>query len=324
MNWKRAPRRGTFTAATWLIGLGVVFLVQPAMNWSWAVAWPLFVILVGGAGVVSALLYGPRNPSGLWALTWPVAWIVVGALLLASTTGSLTVGPGELVSEYWPWALVVLGVWFLIGALAPGGRRVESLAIPLGSVDRAAVRIKFGAGELVTRRAAPGNLVDGTFRGGVIHRLLGPGQVELAQDMSSGLPFVERGSSWDVGLTAQVPLDLRLDTGAYRGRIDLGELRVATLELHTGASETHIRLPRNAGATSVRAEAGAASLTLEVPVGVAARIRARMALGSTEVDQTRFPRIGDLFQSTDYETAANRIDIDAQGGVGSLRIISGA
>lgn len=324
MNWTHAPRRGTLTAATWLIGLGVVFLLQSAMDWSWGAAWPLFVVLVGVAGTVSALLDGIRSPNGLWALTWPVAWIVVGAVLLASTTGSLTLGPGELVSEYWPWALVVLGVWFFIGALVPGGRPVESLAIPLGAVGRAAVRIKFGAGELVTRPAAPGNLVDGTFRGGVTQRALGPGQVELAQDMSAGIPFVERGSSWDVGLTAEVPLDLRLDTGAYRGRIDLGELRVATLELHTGASETHIRLPRNAGATSVRAEAGAASLTFEVPVGVAARIRARMALGSTDVDQARFPRIGDLFQSADYENATNRVDIDAQGGVGSLRVISGA
>jgi hypothetical protein len=324
MNWVNASRRGTFTTATWLIGLGVVFLVQSAMDWSWGIAWPLFVVLVGAAGVVSALLYGTRGLSGLWALTWPVAWIVVGASLLASTTGSLATGPGELISEYWPWALVVLGVWFVIGALVPGGRPVESLAIPLGGATRAAVRIKFGAGELVTRPAAPGNLVDGTFRGGVRQRLLGPGQVELSQDMSDGLPFVERGSSWDVGLTAEVPLDLRLDTGAYRGRIDLGELRVATLELHTGASETHIRLPRSAGATSVRAESGAASLTLEVPAGVAARVRARMALGSTDVDQARFPRVGDLFQSPDYETASNRVDIDAQGGVGSLRVIGGA
>ena len=60
---------------------------------------------------------------------------------------------------------------------------------------------------------------------------------------------------------------------------------------------------------------------MEVPPGVAARIRTRMALGSSQIDETRFPRIGDVYQSLDYGTAANHVDIDASGGVGSLRII---
>lgn len=324
MSRMHGRRRGSLSAATWLIGLGTVFLVQSASGWSWGVAWPMFVILVGVAGVISTLAGGLNGFAGLWSLTWPVAWMVVGGLLLASTTGSLAVGPGELISGYWPWALVVVGAWFLIGAIVPGGGPVESLAIPLAGAGRAAIRIEFGAGELVTRAAAPGNLVDGTFRGGVKERIRGAGQVDLAQDLSQGIPFLERGSSWEVGLTAEVPLDLRLDTGAYRGRIDLGALKLSTLELHTGASETTIRLPKEAGVTTVRAESGAASLTFEVPAGVAARIRVRMALGSTDVDQLRFPRVGDLYQSPDYETATNRVEIDAQGGVGSLRVISGA
>ncbi len=301
-----------------------MFLVQSAMGWSWGEAWPLFVILVGVAGIVTALIEGLRGVGGLWSLTWPVAWTVVGALLLASTTGSLGIGPGELIERYWPWALIVLGVWFLIGAIVPGRRASETLAIPLDGVDAASVRISFGAGELTTRPAAPGMLVDGSFQGGVKERLVGPGQVELSQDLDLGIPWIDQASVWDVGLTAEVPLDLRLDTGAYRGRIDLGALRLAHLELHTGASDTHIRLPAAAGMTTVRTESGAASLTLEVPAGVAARIRSRMALGSTRVDQARFPRVGDGYESPDYASAANRVDIDVQGGVGSVAVIGGA
>lgn len=317
-------RRGSITAATWLIGLGVVFLVQSAAGWSWGTAWPLFLILIGVAGIVSALADGIRGAAGLWSLTWPVAWAVVGVLLLASTTGSLGVGPIELFEQAWPWVLVALGVWFLIGALVPGGGSGETLALPLGGAGSASVRISFGAGELRTHAAAPGMLVDGTFAGGVRHRLVGPGQVELSQDIDMGIPWLDRSSTWDVGLTAEVPLDLRLDTGAYRGRIDLGPLRVAHLELHTGASDTHIRLPTAAGMTTVRAESGAASLTLEVPSGVAARIRSRMTLGETSVDAAHFPRVGDGWESPDYATASDRVDIDVQGGVGSLKVIRGA
>ena len=64
------------------------------MGWSWAEAWPLFVILVGVGAGVSAIVGGARGLGMLWAVTWPVAWVVVGVLLLASTTGSLGVGPG--------------------------------------------------------------------------------------------------------------------------------------------------------------------------------------------------------------------------------------
>jgi hypothetical protein len=47
-----------------------------------------------------------------------------------------------------------------------------------------------------------------------------------------------------------------------------------------------------------------------------------MALGTTRVDETRFPRIGDSYQSIDYGTAANLVDIDVQGGVGSVSVVS--
>ena len=318
-------RRGSLVAATWLIGLGVVFLVQRAADLPWSQAWPLFVILIGVASLVSAILDRRFELAGLWAFTWPVAWIVVGAVLWLSATGSIGQGPTDLIAEYWPWALVVLGVWFVIGAVVPSGRGLtETLALPLAGTADAAVRIRFGAGNLATRPAAPGNLVDGEFVGGVIHRLVGPGRVELGLDTRYGLPWIERRSDWTVGLTGEIPLDLKVDAGASRAVLDLSALRVRTLELQTGASETRVLLPRAAGATTVKAQTGAASLTLEVPAGVAARIRTRMALGSIQVDEVRFPASVAGYESPDYATAPNRVDIDAQGGVGSLRVVGGS
>jgi hypothetical protein len=61
-------------------------------------------------------------------------------------------------------------------------------------------------------------------------------------------------------------------------------------------------------------------VTLEVPEGVAARIRSKMGLGSTTVDERRFARSLDAWVSPNYETAANRVDIDLEGGLGSIRI----
>jgi hypothetical protein len=320
-----SARRGSVIGATWLIGLGLVFLVQNASGYSWSEAWPLFVILVGVASFVStALTWRPSLP-GLWSFTWPVVWLVAGVVLLMSTTGNLDTAPGDLLGQYWPWAAVGLGAWFLIGAVIPGGPGpLETLTLSLDGAQDAGVRIKFGAGDLVTRPAAPGNLVDGEFIGGVRHQPFGAGRVELEQDLTYGLPWLDRESRWTVGLTAEVPLDLKVETGASRARLDLIDLRVRNLELSTGAADTRVRLPRAAGATSVKASSGAASLVLEVPAGVAARIRMQMALGSGQVDESRFPRTATGYESADYATAPNRVDIDIQGGVGSVRVISAA
>lgn len=317
-----SAQRGPLVAGTWLIGIGVVFLVRQAYDLPWTQAWPLFVILVGVASLVqNGLSWRPSLP-GLWTFTWPIVWIVVGVVLLLSTTGRLGTGPGELIAQGWPWLLVALGVWFVVGSIAPGGSRgTERLTLPLRGAADASVRIRFGAGTLTTRPASPGDLVDGVFDGGVIHRELGPGRVELSQDTSYGLPWLDRRSAWDLGLTGEVPLDVRLETGASRTTLDLREIRLRRLDLQTGASETRVVLPRNAGTTEVRAEHGAASLTFEVPAGVAARIRTRMAIGSSQIDEGRFPRAGDVYQSIDYGSAANRVDLDIQGGVGSLRVV---
>ncbi len=316
-------RRGSLIAATWLIGLGLVFLVREATDLSWSEAWPLFVILGGAGAFVSTAVRGHLGIAGIWAFTWPIAWVVVGALLLLSTTGNLGSGPGELISDWWPLALVVLGIWFLIGAIVPSSGSAEALVLPIGGATSANVRIQYGAGELTTHAAAAGNLVDGQFVGGVSHRNDGPGRVELRQDTSNGWPWFDRRFAWDVGLTAELPLDLRVDGGATRMVLDLRDLKVRSLELHTGASGTRVLLPRSAGATAVRAESGAAELVFEVPPGVAARIRSRMVLGSTQIDQGRFPPTAVGYESIDYASAENRVDIDVQGGVGSLKVVSG-
>lgn len=317
-------RRGAFTGATWLIGLGSVLLIREAMDWTWGEAWPLFVILVGLASFISRLLTWRPSVAGIWSFTWPVAWTAAGVILLMSSTGQLGQGPGETLSQSWPWAAIAIGAWFLIGAFIPSGRGpTERLALPLEPLADARVAIRFGAGALTGHAAAPGNLLDGTFEGGVRHRSTGPNRVEIEQDTTYGLPWLDHGSVWDVGLTTEVPLDLRLDTGANRAMLDLRDIRLRNLELHTGASETRVLLPRAAGATTVRTESGAASLTLEVPAGVAARIRSRMALGSSQVDKVRFPPVADGYESPDYASAANRVDIDISGGVGSVRVIGG-
>jgi hypothetical protein len=117
-----------------------------------------------------------------------------------------------------------------------------------------------------------------------------------------------------------VPLSLKCETGASKSALDLRDLKVTELELETGASSTEVTLPANAGYTRVKVEAGAARVDIRVPGGVAGRIRTSAGLASIAVDETRFPGIDNRYQSPDYETAINKVDIVVETGVGAVSI----
>jgi hypothetical protein len=314
-------RSGSIVAAVWLIGIGLVFLIRDWMNLGWGDAWPLFVILVGIAAAVSTLIGRRAAVVRAWDLLWPLAWIALGVVLLLSTTGRLDASPGELISNGWPIVLIGIGLWLLGSSFVHARAATQTLSLPLPAVDAARVRLAFGGGSLQVERAPDGVLAAGTFSSGVSVKERGPGDVELSPETSGGAWLPWDGTlDWRVGLTGEVPLDLRVDGGAYRGSLDLTELLLRSLEIRTGASDTRVMLPRAAGMTTVRAESGAASTTLTVPDGVAARVRSKMSLGSVSVDESRFPRAADGWASPDYETAANKVEITIEGGVGSVRV----
>ena len=81
------------------------------------------------------------------------------------------------------------------------------------------------------------------------------------------------------------------------------------------------RLPTSAGQTRVVVKAGAASVDLYVPYGVAARIRNQSGLSGNNFDTARFPRTsGDTYESPDFASATNRADISIESGIGSVNV----
>lgn len=316
------PRAGTLIAAIWLIGLGVIFLVQQTMGIPWSEAWPLFIVMVGATGLVSVLLQG-RGARALFAgLAWPVTCLAVGIVLFLSTTGRLGAEPGDLVAHWWPAALILFGGWLLLAAAIPGASAPadQQLSTPLAGATEASVRIKFGGGELSVEHGPDEMLVSGEFRGGVIRRSVGPGRVELEQEAWHWPWGRDEWPRWRVGLTGAVPMDLMVEGGASKTLLDLRELCIRNLAIKTGASETRVTLPQAAGVTSVRSDSGVAAVFFDVPTGVAARIRTKMGLGGSDIDTERFPRVGDVWESPDFATAANRVEIEAQGGLGSVTV----
>ncbi len=252
-------------------------------------------------------------------ILWGIVLIAVGALFLADTLSGGRVDAGALVGQWWPLLIVLVGVAILLEAAWPSRREAGELSLPLQGASQANVRIEVGAGRLAIGPAAPGHVVDGTFEGGVRHDVSRDGAVRLRLDPQGWWPGAGwRGYAWRVGVTREVPLALWVQCGASTNDLDLGDLRLADLHLETGASETRILLPRAAGATTMRIGAGAATVRISVPQGVAIRMTTTMALGHASVDTRRFPPSGTGYASPDWTTATNRVDIAFEGGLGSL------
>lgn len=336
---------------------GVVLAVQEAtgLYQTWAYAWAL--VAPGGVGVgltVYGLLARRSDDlrSGLAALFVGVVLFLVGFLFFEGVLGLSGDQFADLTEVAVPLALVVIGILVIIGAFIPGPWRRPSvvihdaddravaergdggpgpaapvpdrLAIPLEGAADAEVMVTFGAGHLRIGAAAPGMLVDGTFAGGVrVERAGGAGRARLAPPTPpAGWDFTRAPYTWTMGVSGEVPLRLRVEMGAADAELDLSGLRLAELRLRTGASETRVTLPAAAGVTLVDAEGGAAAIRFRVPDGVAARIRSSIALGSSDVDPVRFPRTaaGDAWESPDFATAANRVEIAVRGGIGSVSV----
>lgn len=260
-------------------------------------------------------------------LFWGLIMVLFGVLLLLQNLGILTL---NVWNVFWPVLLILLGLWTLWGVFAPRrAAEVQQVSIPLEGASRARLRVHHGAGQLVIAGGADsGELLGGAFGGGLDYRSRREGD-ELNVKMRTPRPddffFMPwmwgRGAfDWSFRLNNGLPLALELRTGASDMRLDLTDVRVTDLRLDTGASSTDLTLPAQAGYTRVDIQAGAASVNVRVPPGVAVRIHAVGGASSMDVDQARFPREGGVYQSADYDTAANKVEMHVRMGAGSLDV----
>jgi hypothetical protein len=118
-------------------------------------------------------------------------------------------------------------------------------------------------------------------------------------------------------------VSIKVDAGASSMDFDMTGVKLAFLGVDTGASTLRVKLPANAGQTRLLVESGAASIDITVPEGVAARIHAEQGASSMNIDLARFPLLnsaGGLYQSADYDSAANRVEINLDGGANSISV----
>jgi hypothetical protein len=262
-----------------------------------------------------------------WRTFWALVLILAGVLFLLINLGIL---PGDIWNYIFPLLLVVIGVGLLLGWRGSSRHQLEEVpaSASLEGATHAAVTLKHGAGQLsISAGTEPTQLFAGMFGGGVDKTLTqkdGTAFLELKTPSNLwdnvGFPG-KRGLSWNVQFNPNIPIALKYEGGAAETKMDLSGLQLTQLEIDTGASSTDVVLPSPHGTMRVVIHAGAASVKVHLPEGVQAAIRSQVGLGSFEIDRSRFPDRGmKTFQSDGFTTAADRIEMTVEGGVGSVQI----
>jgi hypothetical protein len=256
------------------------------------------------------------------SLFWGSILIILAALLLLK---QLNVIAGDIFGYFWPLLIIAFGIWLIAGFFT---RRQpvagEQVSIPLEGALSAFIKLDHGAGRLTLRSGAgPTEIINGTFGNGLSYKSHVEGgrlEVKLRTSQQVWAWWPGESLDWDIHLNRDIPLSLKIDSGASASILDLGDLKVTDLDINTGASSTELTLPANAGNTHVDIDTGASSLKVGIPSGVAASIRVKSGIASVNVNP-RFPRVdGGFYQSPDFSMAANRVDMTIDAGVGSIEV----
>lgn len=260
-------------------------------------------------------------------LFWGVILLLVGGFLLANEMGIRLPNGMSLMELLWPLGLILAGLWVLFGVFLRGKIETENASIDLQGATSASLKISHGAGELNIHSGANSNeLLHGSFAGGLDHKATRNGdrlevRMKPAKDVMDFPFFGPRAQlDWDVALNPQIPTALTLNVGANKSMLNLRDLTLTDLKLETGASETRVTLPAN-GRYRADFDLGAASLNVTVPDGLSVRIRASIGAATLSVDESRFPRNGNYYQSPDFDSAANSADITIDAGAASIKVM---
>ena len=126
---------------------------------------------------------------------------------------------------------------------------------------------------------------------------------------------------WDLQLNDGVLFDLTTNCGAGKARLDIGDLKLRSVDVHMGAGQVDVDLrgnPAHDYDVSVRGGVGQATIRLPQNAGIWAE--AHGGLGSITVTGLN-KNNGNQWQNDLYDKAKVNIRLTVEGGIGEIRII---
>jgi hypothetical protein len=220
----------------------------------------------------------------------------------------------------------------LSGCVIDGHRQgpiqYSSESVEMDDSELVRVNLRMGAGDL---RIADGamKLVRADFAYSVpswkpevrYHRSGKQGSLTIEQPGKNHGSIGHMKYSWDLQLNRKMPVDLDLNFGAGEARLDLGSLDVRGVQVGMGVGKLEMDLrgvPKHGYNVAINGGIGEATVRLSSDAGI--YVDAHGGIGSIKVRGLQ--REDGHWVSPTYESAANKIRIDVQGGIGQINVIA--
>ena len=198
-------------------------------------------------------------------------------------------------------------------------------SVEMAKYEMARLEMKMGAGELRLSGGAD-KLLDSDFSYNL------PSWKPVFTTRNSGMRAditveqPEGGASlgnieykWNMTLNDQIPWDIITHLGAGEARMDLGSTALRKLVVHMGVGSVHLDLrgqPKHSFDVEIHGGVGEA----EVYLPKSAAIYASAHGGIGEISMNGLERHGDRWTNPAANNSSVTIHLDANGGVGSIRI----
>ncbi len=292
--------------------------------------WPLVLIAIGLVALAGN--YGVVEPISILSILalWPVLLILLGTDIafarrwpVATLTAEVAIiGAALLVAVTQPSTLHLTAFSFSNASECPNAS--PSVTVQRGSLQSLRLAINGGAARYHLSGGASTALVasadgadlclsDRTSREG-------PGATRGDVRLTQAGARLNVTTDVTVQVANDLPVSLQVNAGAGDFVFDLRDVRTSDARLNIGASTTTITLPKPAGDVPIRLEGGASSIVLEIPADVEARITVSGGLNSASSINPRATKSGNVFETTGYAAAKDRVTVTVGGGVNSVSI----
>lgn len=232
--------------------------------------------------------------------------------------------------------------------LSDSSYTTEKRKIGLGKVKSSQLELHIPAG-ILSIKGGSDELVEMAVRYKTRERELNVVQELMGDHLKAkiSMPYLEGikeirddGSLCTIRLNERIPMDLDINFGAGKGKMDLGEIQADQVRIGVGAGEFTINLA-GSPVTSLKVDAGVGkamvdisgkrkkdldavfncgigSLDLRLPVDVGVKVSISGLLG--DVDSGDLVKKGEDWYNAAWEKEGPRIRIRINGGIGDIRL----
>lgn len=284
------------------------------------------------------------------SLFWPAVLIVVGVIAFLANTGVVSVDRLYALLDLWPLILIVIGLELILRRAVQGsaGRLAAVMVVVVaggGAIAYVAAVPNTGVTQTLNASDTTGNLNDASVEidvgaatitvsgssslgGDLYHAHIeyaGPkpqvsldresGTLRIAQTSSSFAFFQSRRFVLNLQLSSSVAWKISNNSGAATDTLNLGNVRVKSLDVNTGASREEITFGDPSGIVPVTINGGALTVHVHRPSGVAASVNVSGGAVGLDADGKQSHSIGSAaYESSGFASATDGYRIEVNGG----------